>query len=142
MTVYAREFWITAEERFVSDNWLEMPVPEMAKKLGRSEGAVYRKASRLGLILPKKLSVSIDAIKDLIDFGYSSNRIGKELDCDGRKIRDIVKKNLDGHYQNKMRVNGSHARRVQGRRTAASLKRCEAGLYIPSLAKGAYCGNS
>lgn len=102
--------WTTKEINQLIDLYGRYSVKDIAEKMGRTVSSINNAARRVrlknggGAITRRR--ISHDDVKELIDFGYSSNQIAGALGSSGNNIRHLVRTHLPKVYQNAMRENG------------------------------------
>lgn len=83
--------WTTTDSRFLRDNYGIVTAEKIAKKLGRSKGAIYRRANREGL---SSIESKLETLKKMVVNGHAKEDIAKELNVTPERTRRLAKDRL------------------------------------------------
>lgn len=105
--------WTTHEERYLREHYYQQSAKTLARQLNRTVGAIYGKAQKLGLYSAAPTGkLDLDELTELIQFGYSSNDIGRILNVSGGTVRRTIRKRQT-HLHRLMLANGKRRQRTK-----------------------------
>lgn len=83
--------WTTTDIRFLRENYGTVPVKELANYLGRSVGAIYRRANRERLSSTKS---KLETMKKMIVNGHTKEEIAVAVNVTPERARRLAKTKL------------------------------------------------